>query len=165
MALALFCKDSDRESGFTGDFYSGPGYSFTVGSILLVEADVTTSKEWEAAMAGAGHDVTTASGMREALRLVRDGGIDVVVIDCYDPRAGVVELARGMEALPDAPSIVLISGSPAAPEISARIGAATFLPKPCEPSEVVTAVGRLLGHLRPVRFLDDEPTGPTRQFG
>jgi DNA-binding response OmpR family regulator len=60
---------------------------------------------------------------------------------------------------------VSISGSPAAPEISARIGAATFLPKPCEPSEVVTAVNCLLGRLRPVRALDDEPTGPTRQLG
>ncbi|HEY0194849.1 MAG TPA: response regulator [Kofleriaceae bacterium] len=134
-----------------------------MGTILLVEADVSTSAEWEAALAGAGHEVITASGMREALQLVREGGIDIVVIDCYDPRAGVVELARGMEALPDSPSIVLISGSPAAPEISARIGAATFLPKPCEASEVVTAVDRLLGRLRPVRFLDDEPTGPTRQ--
>ena len=136
-----------------------------MGSILLVEADVTTSEEWQAAITSAGHEVITASGMREALKLVREGGIDVVVIDCYDPRAGVVELARGMEALPDAPSIVLVSGSPAAPEISARIGAATFLPKPCETSEVVTAVDQLLGRLRPVRFLDDEPTGPTRQFG
>jgi DNA-binding NtrC family response regulator len=136
-----------------------------VGSILLVEADVVTSDEWAAAIAEAGHSVLTASGMREALLLVREGGIDVVVIDVYDPRAGVVELARGMDALPDAPPIILVSGSPAAPEVSARIGAASFVPKPCEPAEVVSAVGRLLGHLRPVRVLDDEPTGPTRQFG
>jgi two-component system catabolic regulation response regulator CreB len=136
-----------------------------VGSILLVEADVSTSDEWAAAIAAAGHAVCTVSGMREALNVVREGGIDVVVIDVYDPRAGVVELARGMDALPDAPSIVLISGSPAAPEISARIGAATFVPKPCEPSEVVAAVTRLTGRLRPVRVLDDEPTGPTRLLG
>jgi DNA-binding response OmpR family regulator len=134
-------------------------------SILLVEADVTTSEEWAAALSSSGHAVLAASGMREALRVVREGGIDVVVIDVYDPRAGVLELARGMDALPDAPPIVLISGSPAAPEISARIGAATFLAKPCEPSEVVTAVGHLLGRLRPVRVLDDEPSGPTEQFG
>src|SRR4051812_16301249 len=107
----------------------------------------------------------TASGMREALRVVREGGIDVVAIDVYDPLAGVVELARGMEALPDAPSIVLISGSPAAPEISVRIGAATFLAKPCEPSEVVTAVDRLFGYLRPTRFVEDDPTGPTHHLG
>lgn len=135
-----------------------------MASILIVEPDVTTSEEWAAAMGAHGHSVLTASGMREALRLIREGGIDVVVIDVYDPRAGVIELARGMDALPDAPPIVLISGSPAAPTISARIGAATFLPKPCEPSEVVTAVERLLGRLRPVRVVEDELPGPTRQL-
>lgn len=133
-------------------------------SILLVEADVAISEEWAAAVTAAGHSVLTASGMREALLLIREGGIDVVVIDVYDARAGVLELARGMEALPDAPPIILISGSPAAPEISARIGAATFLPKPCEPSEVVAAVARLLQRLRPVRVVDDEPSDPTRQL-
>lgn len=134
-------------------------------TILIVEADVTTSDQWSEALAASGHSVLTASGMREALRVVRDGGIDAVVIDVYDPRAGVVELARGMDALPDAPPILLISGSPAAPEISARICAAMFLTKPCEPSEVVTAVGLLVGRLRPVRIMDEEPTEPAFRFG
>ena len=72
---------------------------------------------------------------------------------------------RGIQALPDPPPIILISSSPDAPELSARIGAATFLPKPCETSEIVNAVNGLLGRLRPVRALEDEPTGPVRQFG
>jgi DNA-binding response OmpR family regulator len=133
-----------------------------VDTILIVEADVTTSDEWSQALAASGHSVLTASGMREALRVVREGGIDAVVIDVYDPRAGIVELARGMDALPDAPPILLISGSPKAPEISARICAAMFLPKPCEPSEVVTAVGMLVGRLRPVRRMDEDPIEPSR---
>ena len=128
-----------------------------MGSILLVEPDTATSDEWAAAIDASGHSVLTASGMRDALRLVREGGIDVVVIDLYDPRAGIAELARGMALLPDAPPIVLVSGSPAAPMFSVRIGAATFVPKPCEASEVVMAVGRLLGRLRPVRIVEDDP--------
>lgn len=95
--------------------------------------------------------------------MVRDGGIDVVVIDVYDPRAGIVELARSLDALPDAPPIVLASESPAAPIISVRIGAAAFVPKPCEPSELVTAVSRLLGRPRPVFGIDEEPTDATRR--
>jgi two-component system OmpR family response regulator len=135
-----------------------------MGSILLVEADMTISDEWSAAITASGHSVLTASGLREALMVVREGGWDVVVIDAYDPRAGVVELARGMNALPDAPPIVLISESPAAPKVSVRIGAATFVPKPCEADEVVTAVGRLLGRVRPLRFVEDELTDRTRQL-
>ncbi len=136
-----------------------------MGSILLVESDPDTCDQWSMALGAAGHAVLAASALREALPLIRDGGIDVVVIDAYDPRSGIVELARGIEALPDAPPIILISGSPEAPEISARIGAATFLAKPCEPDEVVAAVARLLGEIRPVRAFEDEPTGPSRQYG
>jgi DNA-binding NtrC family response regulator len=128
-----------------------------MGSILLVEADTVTSEAWSSAIAASGHSVLTASGMREALMMVRDGGIDAVVIDTYDPRAGLVELAQHMNALPDAPPIILISESPAAPAVSVRIGAAAFLPKPCEPDEVVWAIGRLLWRVRPLAIIDDEP--------
>jgi DNA-binding NtrC family response regulator len=102
--------------------------------------------------------------MRDALSTIREGGIDVVVIDAYDPCVGVVELAAALEHLPDTPPLVLVSGSPAAPEISARICAAHFLAKPCEPDELVDVVSRLLGQLRPVLVLEDEPTGPVRLY-
>lgn len=102
--------------------------------------------------------------MRDALSTIRDGGIDVVVIDAYDPSVGVIELAAALEDLPDTPPLVLISGSPAAPEISARICAAHFLAKPCEPDELVGVVDRLLDHHRPIVVLDDEPTGPVRIY-
>jgi CheY-like chemotaxis protein len=135
-----------------------------VGSILLVESDPVIHDGWSLALANAGHSVLTAITMREALPVICDGGIDVVVIDAYDPRVGVIELARAIAALPDAPPIVLISGSPSAPEISARIGAATFLPKPCEPAELVHAIGRLITDHRPSQVFDDEPTGATRTY-
>lgn len=133
-----------------------------MGSILLVEADQLTCDQWATAISAAGHSVLSAAAMRDAMPLIREGGIDAVVIDAYDPRHGVAELARSIEALPDAPPIILVSGSPAAPEMSARIGAAAFLPKPCEPAELVVIVNRLLGALRPVQTFEDEPTGPTR---
>jgi DNA-binding NtrC family response regulator len=116
------------------------------------------------ALTVAGHSVLRAISMREALPAIRDGGIDVVVIDAYDPRVGVAELARAISALPDAPPVVLISDSPSAPEISARIGAATFLPKPCEPDELVHTIARLVNDHRPVQVFEDEPTGSTRQY-
>src|SRR5678816_660881 len=135
-----------------------------MGSILLVESDPATSEVWAAAIAASGHSVLTASGIREAWTVVRDGGFDVVIVDVYDPGSGVVDLALGMNALPDAPPIILISESPAAPWISVQIGAATFVPKPCDPDEVVTAVNRLLWRVRPLPVVDDEPTLRLRQF-
>lgn len=139
-------------------------YDGGVGSIVLVEADPEARNLWVGPLTEEGHVVLVAS-LGEALALISEGGIDAVVIDAADPRAGVEELAATIAALPDAPPIVLVSGSPAAPEISARIGAAHFLAKPCDPGELAGAVARLVGYVRPVLVLDDETTGPVRQYG
>ena len=135
-----------------------------MGSILLVESDPDTRDRLGGALRTARHEVLLAHTMRDALLRVSDGGIDVVVIDSYDPRVGVIELAKAMDELPDTPPLVLVSASPHAPEISARIGAAAFLPKPREASELVSLVDRVAGGLRPVRAFDDEPTGSARQM-
>ncbi len=89
------------------------------------------------------------------------GAIDAVVIDAYDPR-GIIELARRIAALTDPPPVVLISSSPAAPELSARIGCAAFLTKPCDPAELVTVANRLVRPMRPVRTGEDESSRPSR---
>lgn len=136
-----------------------------MGSILIVESDPDTRDRLGNALREAKHDVLLALTIGDAFLRLGEGGIDVVVIDSYDPRVGVIELVKSMNTLPDTPPVVLVSGSPHAPEISARIGAAAFLPKPLDPVELVSVVARLLGHLRPVRSFDDEPTGPARQFG
>ena len=130
---------------------------------MLVEPDPITSEAWSEAIAASGHSVTTASGIREAWTVVRDGGFDALVVDVYDPGSGIVDLALGMNALPDVPPIILVSDSRAAPWISVRIGAATFVPRPCDPDEVVMAVNRLLWRVRPLP-LDDEPTLPLREL-
>ena len=137
-----------------------------MGSILLVESDPDTRDRLGSAMREAGHEVLLAITLREAYLRLSEGGIDAVVVDSYDPRVGVVELARSMNALPDAPPLVLVSASPAAPEISARIGATAFLPKPCDLRDLIAIVDRLANDVRPVRnFEDEEPTGPVRQTG
>lgn len=137
-----------------------------MGSILLVESDPDTRDRLGSAMREAGHEVLVAESAREAFLRVSEGGIDAIVVDSYDPRIGVTELAKNIDALPDAPPLVLVSASPHAPEISARIGAAAFVPKPVDPPELVAVVSRIAGDVRPVRnFEDEDPTGPIRQFG
>ena len=139
-----------------------------MGSILVVQSDPDTRDRLGTALREAGHEVITAFAVRDAVMRLREGGIDVVLVDAYDPRVGVAELSRHMESLPDTPPLVLVSGSPHAPEISARIGAAAFIPKPYESAELVVAIDRVAGAVRPVRVIDeeeDEPTGPVRYAG
>jgi DNA-binding response OmpR family regulator len=130
---------------------------------LLVQGAPRTTEAWVVALRTAGHDLEVSATLADALQLAADGGIDVVVVDTPTPRTGVVELVRSLQRLPDAPPVVLISESPDAPEISARIGAASFLAKPVEPAELVSICNRLCGRTRPVLLIDDdeeEPTGP-----
>jgi DNA-binding response OmpR family regulator len=128
-----------------------------MGSILLVEAEQQCDRS-EAAVRRAGHDVVVAISARDAFSRTSEGGIDAIVVD-GEP-AVAVELARMLHALPDPPPLVLVSSSPAAPEISARVGAAGFLPKPFEGAELVAIIARYVAP-RPVRMFepgDDEPT-------
>ena len=137
-----------------------------MGSILLVESDPDTRDRLGSAMREAGHEVLIASTMREAFLRISEGGIDAVIVDSYDPRIGVTELAKNMNTLPDAPPLMLVSGSPHAPEISARIGASAFVTKPVDMIELTTVLSRLVGEVRPVRnFEDEDPTGPLRHLG
>jgi DNA-binding NtrC family response regulator len=137
-----------------------------VGTVLVVQPDPELSEAWTGALAADGHDVLGAGGLREALVHIREGGIDLVVVDAYDPRetrTGITELVGALDRLPDAPPIILVSGLPNAPELSARIGAAGFVPKPCDPSDLCNEVLRVTGSgVRPLLPFDDEPTGPRR---
>lgn len=141
-----------------------------MGSILVVQSDPDTRDQLGSALRGAGHEVIVAFVVREAVLRLKEGGIDAVLFDAYDPRVGVPELARHMELLPDAPPLVLISGSPHAPEISVRVGASAFIPKPYESSELLAAIDRIANGTRPVKLIDEEelddeePTSPAR-FG
>lgn len=142
-----------------------------MGSILVVQSDPDTRDQLGRTLRGGGHEVIVAFVVREALLRLKEGGIDAVLFDAYDPRVGVPELARHMELLPDSPPLVLISGSPHAPEISVRVGAAAFIPKPYEPSELLAAIDRIANGTRPVKLIDEEelddeeePTSPAR-FG
>ncbi|HEY0251250.1 MAG TPA: hypothetical protein VGC41_06965, partial [Kofleriaceae bacterium] len=61
------------------------------------------------------------------------------------------------------PPIILLSSNPDAPMISAQIGATAFLPKPCDPIDLLAAVRRSTPSIRS-RTFDDEPTGPARIY-
>ncbi|MCX5742417.1 MAG: hypothetical protein NT062_07970 [Proteobacteria bacterium] len=107
-----------------------------------------------AGIEAAGHAVQVVFTPLDAMPIARDGGIDCIVIDAYDPRVRITELARQIDALPDAPPIVLVSSSPHAPEISARIGATAFLLKPCDPGELNEIIDRIVRGNRPVRRVE-----------
>ncbi len=139
-----------------------------VSTTLLVEPDDALSLRWAGALRDVGHDVICTREPGSALDHVREGGVDVVVVDAVGGHAAVTALVHALGRLPDAPPLVLLSGFPDGPELSARIGASGFLPMPCDTEEILREVGRITGGqvrssqaalvIPPLAF-DDEPTG------
>jgi CheY-like chemotaxis protein len=129
-----------------------------VSTILVVQADPELNDGWCLALEASGHTVLTATATQEGIARVREGGIDVVVVEPVANR-GLRQLVDELHRLPDAPPFVLVSSSPDAPEISARLGAAALLLKPCTARDLDEAIGRLAPG--PVSLIEhDEPTVP-----
>lgn len=95
-----------------------------------------------------------AEGVRDA----REGGIDAVVLDSIDPARSARALIEELQRLPEPPPLILVSSSPRAPEQSAHLGAAAFVPKPCVPDDVALAVEKVVSSRRPRSIVDDEDT-------
>lgn len=132
-----------------------------MGTILVVQADPVLRVAWGDALRKRGHAAIEVGDVAEGVRHAREGGIDVVVLDSVDPSRSARALIDELQRLPEPPPLILVSSSPRAPEQSAHLGAASFLPKPCAPDDVA-AVAESMVSARPRGFEDDEPTGRRR---
>lgn len=117
-------------------------YAGCVSTILVVQSDPDLNDGWCLALEEEGHAVLAAGGTDQGIERVREGGIDLIVVDGSREEHKLARLADELERLPDAPPFVLVSSRPAAPTISARLGAAAFVPKPCSPGELGRVVAR-----------------------
>ena len=86
--------------------------------------------------------VGEASNGREALDIVRRGGVDVIVLDISMPdQSGVDALAAIKARAPDLP-VLILSGFPEAHYATTllRQGAAGYLNKDCDPDDIIKAI-------------------------
>jgi len=135
-----------------------------VSTILLVQADLVLNETWAEALARTGYDVLRVQTIDDGVARAREGGIDVVVIDTDGNDGPVRALVGELDRLPDAPPLVLVSESPQAPELSAQVGAAGFLPKPCSSEDLVEVVARVASAAIRHPIFDEETTSPRKRF-
>jgi two-component system NtrC family response regulator len=139
-----------------------------VSTVLVVEADPKLCRRWSSALEITGHSVLVAQRLTDGINRVREGGIDLIFLDPGDGPKGLEYFVIALGRLPDPPPFILISSSPKAPEISAQVGAAAFLPKPCTGDDIVHLTSRFAA--MPVQEAtiddepDDEPTDPRREL-
>jgi DNA-binding response OmpR family regulator len=133
-----------------------------VSTVLLLQADRKLGATWAKGLEASGHQVVAVTETTDGVDQIRGGGIDIIIVDSLEWGPGLDAMVEAMEQLPDSPPLVLVSSSPRAPEVSARIGAAAFLAKPCSADELHEAVHRFAG-IPDSAMVDDEPTRPIEQ--
>ena len=86
-----------------------------------------------------------AANGREALDLVRQGQVDVLVMDLSMPEHGGVDALAAIKARAPALPVLILSGFPAEHYATSLIkqGASGYLSKECEPEEIVQAIRTL----------------------
>ena len=110
--------------------------------LVLVASDIGLRAAWRVELEAHHHTVVLASTAVAAVERLREGGIDVVVVD-HEVMGGIRPLLDGLARLPDVPPLVLISGAVDAPALSATIGAAAFVPKRGAVEELAGVVARV----------------------
>jgi two-component system, NarL family, invasion response regulator UvrY len=86
--------------------------------------------------------IAEASNGREALDIVRQGRVDVMVMDLSMPDQSGVDALAGIRARAPELPVLILSGFPEAHYATTllRQGASGYLNKECDPEEIVTAI-------------------------
>lgn len=118
--------------------------------ILVIDDEEMVRKTVRAVLDVAGYDVIEAADGAAGLRLLREQGADLVLVDIFMPKLDGLEVIRSVRAdLPET-KIIAMSGGGQHGNTDMLTAAATFgasrtLRKPFQPRELLAAVGDLLG--------------------
>ena len=130
-------------------------------SILLVDDDENFRERLARALRDRGHEVRTAPGPDEALRLATEDSPEAAVVDLRMPGGSGLELVSALKALDPATAVLVLTGygSIATALDAVRRGALHYLQKPVDADELLVALGR--GGLLAADELPEEPAAPS----
>lgn len=134
-----------------------------MAAILLIDTDLEQLERFRHALESHGHATLVAATAVSGVERLREGGIDAVVLHHTDPDRTEV-FVEALQKLPDPPPFVMVSSSEDAPLLSARLGAAGFLPRPCAPEEILASIEQMLAARGTPSVIEEElPTRPVER--
>src|SRR5213594_3491255 len=121
-----------------------------VARILVMDDDALLRGALRVVLEAAGYEVIEAADGDAGLRLQREQGADLVLVDIFMPERDGLEVIRALRAEFPQPKIVAMSGGGRTGQIevlraAAALGAARILRKPFQPRELVKVIRELLG--------------------
>ncbi len=117
-------------------------------TVLIVDDEREIRNSLSGMLEDEGYEALTASGGEEALKIVRENGIDLILLDVMLPDIGGVEVLRRTREVESSIPVIMISGHAtieAAVE-STKLGAYNFIEKPLLPEKVILTIKRALEH-------------------
>jgi len=117
--------------------------------ILVVDDDHFLRGALRVVLEAAGYTVTEAADGETGLRLYREQGADLLLVDLFMPQRDGLEVIRALRAAIPRPKIVAMSGGGRNGDldvlkVAAAFGAARTFRKPFEPRELLAAIHDLL---------------------
>ncbi|MDQ6523999.1 response regulator transcription factor [Nocardioides sp. LHD-245] len=113
--------------------------------ILVVDDHLPVREVVSSYLRARGHDVAESGDGLDALRVVRSGGVDAVVLDVMLPGLDGREVCRRLRAIGDIPIIMLTAlGGEADRVHGLELGADDYVGKPFSPRELALRVDSVL---------------------
>jgi len=130
-------------------------------SILLVDDDEHFRERMARALRDRGHEVRTASGPDDAIRLATEDSPECAVVDLRMPGGSGLDVVSALRTIDPATTVVVLTGygSIATATEAVRRGALHYLQKPVDADELLTAFAR--GGMLPADELPEEPAAPS----
>jgi DNA-binding NtrC family response regulator len=133
------------------------------GRILAVDDSPDTLEVLRRNLTSNGYQVATASSVQEALRLLQQGPVDVVVTDFKMPGLSGLDLVRHVRDNYKATEVLLITGYPTVEDavVAVKTGADDYLSKPFTDEELLAAVQRAFDKLGARSAVQKRPKIPS----
>jgi two-component system response regulator CpxR len=124
--------------------------------ILLIDDDSELCALLQDYLGNEGFAVVSVNDGDAGLAQARSGGFDIVILDVMLPRLGGLDVLREIRTGAAVPVLMLTArGDDVDRIVGLELGADDYLPKPCNPRELVARIRAILR-----RTADRETTGP-----
>jgi two-component system OmpR family response regulator len=144
----------------------GANAGAATGKILMVDDDPGIRDVVSEFLGRHGYMVETASDAREMDAALAKGGFELIILDVMLPGEDGLSICRRLASTEGGPPVIMLSamGEDTDRIVGLELGADDYLPKPCNPRELLARVRAVLRRRQEPALGKDRPLGAGCEF-